>query len=171
MDMIYGDAFLTIVAATGDNAGAGLPGYRRNTRGRPQARAERIGPDLSLIVLPHWDAQLGQSTYAHRGWTLQEGRLSRRCLIFLNGQVYFCCNRALWREDVAAEDPKARPIYSHMLSHGILGFLNVLTDPLNVYGSMVQQFSLRSLTKQSDAVPAFTGIARALSTVLGDSRF
>jgi hypothetical protein len=67
MNLVYKHAFLTLFAATGEDANAGLPGLRPGTRHRKQAIAS-IGPGLDLVY-PLSHANLGRSAWASRGWT------------------------------------------------------------------------------------------------------
>jgi hypothetical protein len=68
MDTVYGNAVLTIVAASGTDAQAGLPGWRccPPERSLPLATIEA---DLTLGVLPFFDGAIMQSPHAKRGWT------------------------------------------------------------------------------------------------------
>ncbi|KAK0624300.1 heterokaryon incompatibility protein-domain-containing protein, partial [Immersiella caudata] len=102
MDVIYENAVMTIVAAEGDGAGAGLPGVVKRTRTQPQL-CEVIGPRLRMIVPRQLNA-LRRTKWASRAWTFQEHLASPRCLIFANRQVIFKCSwDAPFREDIASE--------------------------------------------------------------------
>ncbi len=68
MDLVYGAAFVTIIAATGEDAYAGLPGVRPGTRGCRQP-IEEIMPGLRLAFKPIYQQQLKHSVYHTRGWT------------------------------------------------------------------------------------------------------
>lgn len=81
MDLIYDRGFMTIVAATGDNANAGLPGVRKKSRSCVQM-VEELRPSLRLTCPKHLTDLLNNSVYESRGWTYQERCLSRRCLVF-----------------------------------------------------------------------------------------
>ncbi|OCL11406.1 HET-domain-containing protein, partial [Glonium stellatum] len=91
MDNIYANATVTIVAATGFDANAGLSGFEGDLRASTNTPLVMIGPELQLGVLPHFAAELTESCHATRGWTFQEVCLSPRCVVFLNGSVYFSC--------------------------------------------------------------------------------
>jgi hypothetical protein len=67
MNLLYENALLTIIAATGDNADAGLPGVRPHTRILKQESAI-IAEDLKMIV-PHYLKTLEHSAWASRAWT------------------------------------------------------------------------------------------------------
>jgi hypothetical protein len=68
MDLVYGEAFLTVIAATGQDANAGLPGVRPNSRGEAQ-RIVEVMPGLRLVAPRHWDDGLSNSVYDSRAWT------------------------------------------------------------------------------------------------------
>ncbi|KAH8194942.1 hypothetical protein TruAng_010883 [Truncatella angustata] len=103
MDQIYSRAALTIVAAGGDSANAGLSGLHPGSRNITQNIAE-YSPELILMSLqPDCQVALETTTWNSRGWTYQERLLSRRYLFFVNDTVYFQCSRATWGEDYFAE--------------------------------------------------------------------
>lgn len=68
MDNIYDRAFLTIIAATGQDSSAGLPGLRKSSRG-VQQRIENLKPGLGVASPKHLSDALEQSYYDTRGWT------------------------------------------------------------------------------------------------------
>ncbi|KAK2616001.1 hypothetical protein N8I77_002721 [Diaporthe amygdali] len=122
MAEIYRSAFLTIVAASGEDAEAGLAGLRPGTRSFPQQEIVVIPPDqdqpgLSLLsvckrIPKHFgeffdmrDEDADNSTWNTRGWTLQERALSRRNLIFTEEQVLWACDGAYFCEETAFEHP------------------------------------------------------------------
>ena len=68
MDLIYDRAFLTIVAATGQDSEAGLPGLGKGTRYKTQI-IEELKPGLRVMSPKHLSDALEQSFYETRGWT------------------------------------------------------------------------------------------------------
>ncbi|OCL12173.1 hypothetical protein AOQ84DRAFT_285710, partial [Glonium stellatum] len=90
MSTVYESAVLTIIAASGSNADAGLPGVRHGTRNSIQ-HFERIdGLNLaSTLEFPNLCAE--ESYKNSNGWKLQESALSKRFLVFTDHQVYFRC--------------------------------------------------------------------------------
>lgn len=122
MAEIYRSAFLTIVAASGEDAEAGLAGLRPGSRSFQQREVVVIPPDrdqpgLSLLsvckrIPKHFgeffdmrDEDASNSTWNTRGWTLQERVLSRRNLIFTEEQVLWACDGAYFSEETAFEHP------------------------------------------------------------------
>lgn len=106
MDKIYPGAWLTIVAAAGDNADGGLPGVhpdlpRAETQMRVDLPQANKTPITVANMLDSAEAALNFSTWDIRGWTYQERVLSHRLLSFTDSQVYFYCDcGCLCREDM-----------------------------------------------------------------------
>lgn len=103
MDQVYRYAEITIIAASGKDASAGLPGLRE-----PRDIQQRIvkvqdssaeSPELHLITAPAprpaWHHNyLSGTEWSTRGWTLQEKAMSRRSLVFTEAEVYWSCRGA-----------------------------------------------------------------------------
>ncbi|KAI1391461.1 uncharacterized protein F4822DRAFT_186502 [Hypoxylon trugodes] len=92
MHLIFQRAELTVVAAV-DNFD-GLLGVRG---GRPSSQRERevqkrvqLG-DMTLVTVMDVEQLIQESEWFHRGWTFQEGLLSRRVLVFTDSQLYWNC--------------------------------------------------------------------------------
>jgi len=73
MDAVYGCASLTLVAASGQHAAAGLLRSNRtrvsDTEQSSPFPTACISSDLSLAVLPFFGGELMRSPHAQRGWT------------------------------------------------------------------------------------------------------
>lgn len=105
MDQIYQQAHLVVIAATGGDAHAGLPGTTK-PRTRINQRSETIGGiefNTSFLALRH---ALGKSRWATRGWTFQEGLLSRRALVITESTTYWDCWESNGREDLVSDESK-----------------------------------------------------------------
>jgi hypothetical protein len=68
IDQIYERAWLTIFAATGTDANAGLPGVQVGSR-RPANLVLEVQPGILLGVCAGLDRLLEGSMYSSRGWT------------------------------------------------------------------------------------------------------
>ncbi|XP_044724035.1 heterokaryon incompatibility protein (HET) domain-containing protein [Hirsutella rhossiliensis] len=95
MDHVYNSATVTVIAACGTDADAGLSGIRAR-RGHP-IRSHKIvdsdGTTLNLsLCLPSLCDEVRRATWNMRGWTFQEQCLSRRCLYFTPDEVFFNCS-------------------------------------------------------------------------------
>lgn len=69
MHLVYGKSYITIVAGTGDNANYGLPGYRDNTRGYPQAVALLSEEKFTIGLIPKYQSMFYEAPYTQRAWT------------------------------------------------------------------------------------------------------
>lgn len=88
MDVIYRDACLTIIVASGEPGCHSLPGVSRPRVHQPRVS---IGEDLYVSLMPDPLWVIRNSCWATRGWTYQEALLSRRRLVFTDHQVYLQC--------------------------------------------------------------------------------
>lgn len=68
MDLVYGASFVTIIAATGNDANAGLPGVRPGTRNFRQP-IEQITPGFRLAFKPRHHDYISSAPYYTRSWT------------------------------------------------------------------------------------------------------
>jgi hypothetical protein len=90
MDLIYANAKVTIIAAAGEGPDYGLPGATDTPR--------RLQPNLKVgryhiaSTLSSAYRLVKTSKWSSRGWTYQEGLLSKRRLIFTDQQVLWECN-------------------------------------------------------------------------------
>ncbi|KAF8854270.1 HET-domain-containing protein [Acephala macrosclerotiorum] len=154
MDLVYGMAFVAIIAASGDSANAGLPGVRPGTRNYRQP-IEEIMPGFRLAFKPRMEDYLRDAVYETRGWTFQEKLFSRRSLRFIGGGVVFQCRRGNgWREDVVFENET-----------GIIGNLSMLDEDNDIgnFEGFIQSYSGLNFTFDSDIYNAFAGIAKHIS--------
>ncbi|KAF2445179.1 HET-domain-containing protein, partial [Karstenula rhodostoma CBS 690.94] len=90
MDQIYRDAYLTIIASAGESPTHGLPGVENTPRQSLESNRIVVGP---YVFCPPGDvsSNIRRSMWNTRGWTYQEGLLSRRRLVFTESGVYFQC--------------------------------------------------------------------------------
>jgi hypothetical protein len=174
MAFIYANAQFTIVAADAVDANYGI----RGTRGASEPRNIPCNviniPGERCLMYKGQNSMASDSLWASRGWTFQEALFSRRLLIF-NGLVTYHCNSALaWTEmvEVKSEVQEAHGIQGTRMDvqHGLgdarlIGLMNHLPrwPDLNFWGGKVDQFSVRNLTYDSDAVDALLGATEVLS--------
>jgi hypothetical protein len=118
MDRVYGSALLTIVAASGDNANAGIRGVRsipmaRNSKpGVPRDLHQscvQLDPEETRIIAPFENTQdITSSPWESRAWTFQEKVLSRRLLIFCGEEAVWHCRGMICQEDMMNDDAEKR---------------------------------------------------------------
>jgi len=192
MNTIYRRAFLTIVAAAGSDANAGLPGISPDLLRRlaPEASIN----DFDLAAIPEdGEFELNTSTWNTRAWTFQERVLSNSLLRFTTNSVTFECQSACWREDFTLTGPEAdhfrlvdqerkeqetRQNFHHIISADVLQFENMVprsewhNDFWNIwkgaYSPLVRDYTKRKLTFEGDMLNAFQGIEGALRRSLGE---
>jgi hypothetical protein len=161
MDVIYQRALLTIVAFSGDNSDAGLPGIRPGSRSREQhpftIKETRIVESLDPVRKISWGNYLGDSCWDRRAWTFQEKLFSSRSLIFTAEQIYWECPNGSWCEEGIWEVFE-RP---SMLRRAFNTKPRLqLIDPKDfpgAYGSLVEQYTTREFSFHSDILNAFAG--------------
>lgn len=123
MDIIYGRAYATIVALSGDNADAGLPGVNPGTRlaqriehiaikrGSSDLDYDPLGENTEIVNVVRtprtFYLALRMSNWNTRGWIMQERLLSRRCIYFSPEAVYFQCGKSTVVDGGVNEEYKA----------------------------------------------------------------
>lgn len=181
MGRIYGGSVMTLVAL-GSHAESGLPGVSDTDR-TPQLHATTEHYDLiSTMVDPHYEIEL--SRWATRGWTFQEGLLSKRCLFFTPHQVYYECN-AMNCVEVFQSNPSTLHINTrrrfrafHRAGKYLCGNSNKYShvqtrdsepnhrkiDTIRRCEFHVREYSARLLSEPGDALHAFSGVATFYKT-------
>lgn len=167
MNSIYHGSYFTIVAASGADANAGLPGIGSadySARNSWQV-VKDVAPGLQMTVLHSIDWHLKRSTHSQRGWTLQELVLPRRTVVFTRGEgVYFRCQEANWSEDSWADRWGTRWMDADDSN------VSRVPDPADgclpslwAYQKLCEDYSRRSLRSDGDTLRAVAGISRPLA--------
>jgi hypothetical protein len=155
MHYIYAAASLTIIAAGGSDANAGLPGLGQGTRNIQPLRASVDGVELVEIDPP---LSLESTVWGSRGWTYQEYQFSIRALIFVNERVYFQCIHGCYGETRLTwpfrGPPKINSVDSRLSS----------LEEFEKYLQHVQEYSKRVLTYEEDVLNAFSAILEDYAT-------
>ncbi|KAI2632711.1 heterokaryon incompatibility protein-domain-containing protein [Hypomontagnella submonticulosa] len=173
---VYENSSLTIIAASGEDESYGLPGVSETERD-PQLIIKHKGVEITWPMAdPHTSIEC--STWATRGWTLQEALLSRRRLVFLDDQVYFECNKIYCFESVSTplgqlHSPTSKSVISGSVRRGIFSEWQGQSSEIvstrhrfyasfDRYLSVVEQYTSRQLTYDKDSLNAFRGIIQRL---------
>lgn len=168
MDLVYGNAYLTICAADGENANAGLRGLDPSDRSMPPQIIEQYSPEVRLMSTMPAENYIRQSVWNTRAWTFQERLVSARNLIFVGGRVYFQCRCTARSIDIITEDESAG--WSIEFIQSPLLMLQLLpNDPLLVYKKSLELYMTRNLTYSKDILAAFNGIGNLVCEALGGS--
>jgi hypothetical protein len=176
MDAIYAHAVLTIVNAASGDTLSGLPGIRQPVSRRTQQPFELNGVWLTETLDPGHNSYAGyieRSKWSTRGWTFQEGLLSRRCLIFTADQIYWQCQKSTWCEGSFWERTNDLQVYRHF--HGE-NLLTSLADPIiknwaALYITIIQKYVQREFTSEGDVMHALTGVLQVLKQSTGKDYF
>lgn len=155
-DWIYARAHLTVVAGSGKDANAGLVGVREKSRTWHQS-IEEVVPGLKLMVTHLAEDYISTSQWDSRAWTFQERMLSRRCLLFVNGRIYFQCRRSTFCEDMELPPPRGWSLDSIDMPTRIFR-----EKPFVQYTSAVELYTRRELTNPVDILDAFAGVQQVL---------
>ncbi|OCL09073.1 HET-domain-containing protein [Glonium stellatum] len=184
MHLVYGNSYFTICAADGIDSSAGLRAAKpilralgptdplseamagaslngtqksENDSNSQQMSAE-CAPGVRLMVARPLEAVINDSVWNKRAWTFQERVLSRRCLIFAEGRVYFQCRSTGISQDLYTDGKGSG--WSLDRTNSPLRTLEELQQrPLWFYMKYVGMYTGRDLTKPRDILAAFQGIS------------
>jgi hypothetical protein len=199
MERIYGGAYLTLVAAEGCHSDAGLLGVKGGSRDQYKQYAEIVKGMKVYISFPLLREALSLSPvlfsrtapsgpspddgrWISRGWTYQEGILSTRCLVFTRYQVFWQCRQEHCCETLAEPLDHQRlsssgATYEELLCTTHLHTMEEMPSLKSYFGThsyyfkLVQAFSKRLLTYDSDRLDALTGILTAFGRRDGSTFF
>jgi hypothetical protein len=166
MKDVYKNSLCTIAATAAANSSEGCF-FRRDidfTRWAPiQIRRNSVADGEYHCVYPNlWNDNVGDSPLNRRAWVLQERWLSPRVLHFAKDQMYWEC-----------QDLNACERYPSGVSTEILHFLEdqhlKRSAPFKVktWMKLVENYSHRLLTHNSDKLVAMSGIAMELGEQTG----
>lgn len=190
MDRIYGSALVNIVAADGSDAYAGLSGIQSEYT--PQARGsaggerslDQLSTDfrngISLVAPLRSDVKVDATPWNSRAWTFQERLLSRRLIVFSQGQMTWHCRGMICREDMTVEDSGCphtpldwlglKPRYLgvdaaktwvdgniEVTRHGTTRIMR--SGTFAEYTKVIEEYTHRSLSFDSDILDALAGLS------------
>ncbi|KAH7386763.1 heterokaryon incompatibility protein-domain-containing protein [Phaeosphaeria sp. MPI-PUGE-AT-0046c] len=174
MNHVYENASLTLIAACGEDADAGLAGIRARGYQIHEKRYTIQLPNtlLSVSIAPiSLEEQVRKSHWNTRAWTLQEASLSTRRLYVTSDEVFFECQQDMWRESYATEGlkdcvwRKSSPFWGRASRTGVdVPLAEVLPRgsgkpwTSEMYAEIVSNYSRRNLSYSEDIFNAFSGI-------------
>jgi hypothetical protein len=173
MDQIYGNAHFTLCAADNPDATTGLVALDRSMRNpekkipvpqRLKQRIEKYAPGVRLMVSQLTETYVRKTRWSTRAWTFQERVLSRRCLIFAQGQVFFQCRSTAMSEGIWS-DATVAGWSIELLKSPQQMLSSLLERPLHTYAKLVEKYTKCQLDPQhtNDILAAFRGISNVLS--------
>ena len=148
-------------------------------------RSAVVKDSMSLVApLTTQDHDLENSAWNTRAWTFQERLLSRRLIVFTHGQMIWHCRKTICREDMSVEDSgipykplswlSLRPRYlgvdtgttwidgsTETTRHGSTRLVRSAT--FGEYAKMIEQYTHRHMSYQSDVLNAAAGLLHIFS--------
>ncbi|KAH6880456.1 heterokaryon incompatibility protein, partial [Thelonectria olida] len=132
--------------------------------------------EFHVLDSTYWERNIFDGTLHTRGWVFQERMLSARILYFTKHQVMWECRT----EHKCEAFPQRIPYHSsikgryavvgdyELASPSQPGSLRHSTDTYHLWNELVSQYSACHLTKASDKLIAFHGIAQFHRSLTGD---
>jgi hypothetical protein len=142
MGSIYGSAYFTIVAVSGDHADYGLRGIEILS---PVKRENMSGQTWSWDAYERHHDLLSSSIWYSRGWTLQELVFSKRAIFFHENTVTCECHCVIWHEGEELDNPTAGKCLNR-LSEMSEGLHYSPWPDLEEYTRLVKDYGRRKLT-------------------------
>jgi len=169
MDFIYENAVLTIADCSGTNSGSGLAGVSHPLKYHSQQVFHSSSGDFMAVKIEHMWASTEKSRWSTRGWTMQEGIMSLRCLCFGISHVFMICRGSFYHDVMPTAFFDSRWTHGLRAFDGAAGFRFYIDQPITfaVYSGIVSTYTRRELTYSTDALDAFTGTLNVLSRLTG----
>ncbi|KAH7068982.1 heterokaryon incompatibility protein-domain-containing protein [Paraphoma chrysanthemicola] len=182
MDQIYSSAYITLIAAAGTDANAGLPRVTKQVA-RKTRKLSVDNFDYQLANAWDWDSSdVDKSAWSTRGWTFQELVLSRRVLAFTPTEVFFYCSRGFQAESM---HQRSGSNYESRFGAAILrmcnsvkpqppgtvtySILSVRQNYETVHWKLLNNYLGRQLSYDTDILDAFSGVLNAEGATIGPS--
>jgi hypothetical protein len=167
MAEVYGNAEITISAATSPDANSGCLERSWSANKSPVAIKSRCSGTAgtgTMFLSPKVGSindALYRSILNSRGWCLQERILSRRVIHFTKEQLYWECQRSTITEDgMSIEDTNE---LKRCLSSSRSEESNALwSRSMRSWHRIVSEYCLRDLSHLSDKLPAISGLAKII---------
>ncbi|KAI9694675.1 MAG: hypothetical protein M1822_000291 [Bathelium mastoideum] len=180
MDEIYRNSYCNIAAVNARGASEGLFRDRKPTRLAPSiisASWEGTNQRYKVVQDRFWENELLAEPLYRRAWVFQERMLAPRILHFGGRQVFWQCNSLAACETL----PEGLPDVISYIPHGERRWrelvLTISSDNLTEYDKAdirrirriaVESYTSCNLTKKTDKLIAFAGIAKQFSRALNE---
>lgn len=170
MDQIYNNAVAVIVCATGENAEAGLIGFRSFSRKWTQYTAAIQGLTVANYAERTYSLEeIWGSKWRSRAWTFQEEMLARRQLTFTSNEVKFESAEGEFSEQF--HDPLSRPPHlersdetdSHWTQSSLQRRFSS-GETFEKYTYLISEYSARKMSYSTDALNAIEGVLTYLKS-------
>ncbi|KAJ4248729.1 hypothetical protein NW762_012567 [Fusarium torreyae] len=163
MHLIYGNSTLTICAADGMDATAGLLALDEDHK--PRQTIVNYASGVWLMLHRPAETSIETTQWNKRAWTFQERLLSKRCLIFTEGRIFFQCRSTGMSEDVFSD--RLGRGWSLDLVRAPLQMLSQLkTRAMWFYTHCVALYTVRELYEPFDILAAFSGMCKLIGQTI-----
>lgn len=188
MASVYQNALVTICAMSSPDSAHGILKTVGEADAIDSHAATQVPIDVSEtghsvkahLFTPDVDEDLGRlserAPLSRRCWCLQESMLSRRILCYGEMRIYWACG-AGFRASDELPGPDSFPKHYSFGPAVLQDIMRTVVRPvhdrqqrqvlLETYASLVQNYSRRKVTFESDKLPAFSGIAKVFHPVMG----
>ncbi|KAF4948803.1 hypothetical protein FGADI_9360 [Fusarium gaditjirri] len=154
MDNVYGAAHVVICAADSRDAFAGIEGVETGRGPWGDVRnIEQIGDGFRLAFMYGKQPLSVDRAYDTRGWTYQEKHFASRTLTFANGTASFRCRSGLSFTESEFEDMS-------IIKKAPESCFAVTSNDIGETEGLIQNYSARQFTFESDVFRAFAGVGR-----------
>jgi len=161
-------AKITLIAGMGPEAGLLLDAGLLHASGPSDIgrlqRIETIQGRKYITALPSIGSQIRASQWVHRAWTMQEGQFAIRCAFFGGYDISFLCGSGQWRESLHSgrygHEADISDLETACQGYNVLSWFSWLnTDSWDFadYSSLLESYSPRQLSFESDMLNAVTG--------------
>ncbi|KAH8592275.1 heterokaryon incompatibility protein-domain-containing protein [Bisporella sp. PMI_857] len=160
----YSNAYFTISASSSKNGTIPFLHERESkwqTEKFPFSCTD--GQEVEILARRHTGSSMAQvieylSPLASRAWCWQENVLSTRVLHYTQSELIFECKTEVVSEDGA----KPRGLYSMGLAQILSSGGVKEKDPYGCWHHLIESYSIRELTFESDKLPAVSGVAKQI---------
>lgn len=119
--------------------------------------------DVRIFARLHTDSSLSQSSedfgpLAKRAWVYQETMLSRRVVHFTQNDLIWSC-----RSELCCEDGIIPLGFTFLRLTQVLSNTSQQATPFNLWNDVVEGYSVRQLTFDTDRLPALSGVASQMN--------
>ncbi|KAL1855810.1 hypothetical protein VTK73DRAFT_8470 [Phialemonium thermophilum] len=163
MHLIYGNSTLTVCAADGKDATAGLVALDEDHT--PVQKDMRYAEDVCLMLHRPVETSIETTEWNKRAWTFQERLLSKRCLIFTEGRIFFQCRSTSMSEDVFA-DRSGRGWSLDLVRAPLQKLSQLKIRAMWFYCHCVDLYSRRQLHESFDILAAFSGMCKLMEKTM-----
>lgn len=194
MAAVYANAVVTIAATAAKDSSEGLFLPRMKTteprvdisydckENRGRGRSLGTGTMTICHCFNAYDANAHESIdrapLNQRAWVLQERLLSRRTLHFATHQMYWECDGVFASEDGTIYDPnparrlkQSFPVVEPDANQNSHSFLNFDEVVIQGWCRILEEYTQRAVTKDTDRLPALAGIATSVLRRFGKQSF